>query len=516
MRTIIAILSTILNCVIANSINIPTFELAGTQNSVQFHKENDKYDLWYRGERVYHNVFDSVPYGMKGNFFVFFMDGKAGIASPTQILCYPKYENAKIMSSFGDCQIYLVKFKENGMYGLADITGKVIEEPKYDEIYSNGSGFRGKYFLHCFKGDTIYIQTLKGNMVGKVPKKGKYYKAINKLENKWYKKCPKDERALIKEYEEDYVRVCEKFIGEKDKLTSPLVDDYEISTDIMSPNDKTVSQYGKIVRLYDGDKWGLFHPAFGVVAQCIYDSMTEFDENGYADVVEDGIMRRINLFGATYCNLYELASKKIDDDLMFSMAKKDPYNVWIRDYINFFVLAKHNGMYDEAVQGYEELKEFIDLAQVPVSDDDINGINIRQRRCREWKEESLRPMQESNDNQSLLDDFIGVLGQLNSLLGGQKEMNTTAESYSQSSYNAGNETTSASNNYKTMYYNWEKRAISAYDALNGHSISASKYTQNKKILREAQREMRSWRLKANNAGVSISVSRYENIQIKPL
>lgn len=71
-------------------------------------------------------------------------------------------------------------------------------------------------------------------------------------------------------------------------------------------------------------------------------------------------------------------------------------------------------------------------------------------------------------------------------------------------------------NAETMYYKWEKRAKAAYESLNGHSISPSLYTKNKKLLREAQSEMRKYRKKAKQKGLDIKKSEYEDVNIKPL
>lgn len=71
-------------------------------------------------------------------------------------------------------------------------------------------------------------------------------------------------------------------------------------------------------------------------------------------------------------------------------------------------------------------------------------------------------------------------------------------------------------NAETMYYKWEKRAKTAYDSLNGRSISPSLYNKNKKLLREAQSEMRKWRNKAKKNGLEIKKSEYEDVDVKPL
>ncbi len=91
---------------------------------------------------------------------------------------------------------------------------------------------------------------------------------------------------------------------------------------------------------------------------------------------------------------------------------------------------------------------------------------------------------------------------------------------STSSYSGSSSSSTSSNtsgeNAKTMYYKWESRAKSAYNSLSGHSVSASTYNKNKKLLREAQQEMRSWRSKAQKAGITIPQSEWETKNVNLL
>jgi len=48
----------------------------------------------------------------------------------------------------------------------------------------------------------------------------------------------------------------------------------------------------------------------------------------------------------------------------------------------------------------------------------------------------------------------------------------------------------------------------------GQSMSSSNYTQQKKALREAQKEMKSIRQKASKRGIKIAKSEYEDVVVK--
>lgn len=88
----------------------------------------------------------------------------------------------------------------------------------------------------------------------------------------------------------------------------------------------------------------------------------------------------------------------------------------------------------------------------------------------------------------------------------------------------------SSGNYQAQYDQWASRAEKNYNSItnlgysktdkNGEksgsangSMSSSNYTQMKRALREAQTEMKQIRLKASKKGVTITKSKYEDIQV---
>ena len=127
-----------------------------------------------------------------------------------------------------------------------------------------------------------------------------------------------------------------------------------------------------------------------------------------------------------------------------------------------------------------------------------------------------------------LDALANTFTQVGEALGGNATT-TIPDSYSTSDLES--QSSSASNmNYLSQYQNWERRAKANYDSLvklgysvkdkkgnrtggTGQRISSSNYTQMKKFLREAQREMQKIRLKAAKAGVSIQKSNWETATV---
>lgn len=93
--------------------------------------------------------------------------------------------------------------------------------------------------------------------------------------------------------------------------------------------------------------------------------------------------------------------------------------------------------------------------------------------------------------------------------------NGVSSSYS-NSYGSGNSYSNSGNSsydYESMYSKWERQASNAYNSLNGRSVSPSTYTRNKKLLRDAQNQMRKVRREARANGVYIEESRWETATV---
>lgn len=133
-----------------------------------------------------------------------------------------------------------------------------------------------------------------------------------------------------------------------------------------------------------------------------------------------------------------------------------------------------------------------------------------------------------------LDATSSVLNAVNSTLYGsssEEPDGATDDSQYDSDGEDSSSSSSSSGNYQITYNNWERRAQSHYNTLTNlgydikdksgkHSggsgsgkVSSSKYTKMKKLLREAQKEMRKVRLKAAKNGVQIQKSQWEDATV---
>lgn len=78
---------------------------------------------------------------------------------------------------------------------------------------------------------------------------------------------------------------------------------------------------------------------------------------------------------------------------------------------------------------------------------------------------------------------------------------------------SGSGTSSGGSHYLATYRRWERQAENAYDSLTHASVSSSTYIRNKKLLRDAQNEMRKVRRQAVRAGITIDKSDWEDARV---
>lgn len=122
-----------------------------------------------------------------------------------------------------------------------------------------------------------------------------------------------------------------------------------------------------------------------------------------------------------------------------------------------------------------------------------------------------------NGRKPNMDNIIRGMEIANTLMGGVNSVmgqyyGGDSGSYS-SSYTDSSARGGASGNYQEMYDKWTRQAQNAYNSLADRTVSTSTYNRNKKLLRDAQKEMRSWRQKAAKAGVTIQKSPLEDANV---
>ncbi|MDO5396091.1 MAG: WG repeat-containing protein [Bacteroidales bacterium] len=194
-------------------------------------------------------------------------------------------------------------------------------------------------------------------------------------------------------------------------------------------------------------------------------------------------------------------------------------------FLNYAACLYNLGYYDQAITAAE-----VALEHWP---DNTDASHLRQISIAAIKEEKARAEQQQNtdaqrSSSSLIWDALGNFA--NTLMQMSGVQGTPYQSAGFGSYDVDAGSTAGGGNYLTMYRNWERRAEQCYNSLtnlgssvtsrtgkksgaSGHRVSSGNYVQMKRTFREAQREMRNLRHKANQAGVNIQKSRWEDATV---
>lgn len=222
--------------------------------------------------------------------------------------------------------------------------------------------------------------------------------------------------------------------------------------------------------------------------------------------------------------LYE-AKKYVDaKDYYYRVLMSSPSNV---DALNNYGACLDNmGYYDEAIEAYQMALD-IDPTYSYAKNNLQNS--LENKRAREEAESESYA-----DNSSKSGTFWDALSSFCSVLGNMMGSSTTytyenSFSNGNSNYGSGSSAGNASS-YRNEYARWEQRAQANYQSLtnSGYSVRQSNgnrkggtlqgmnggnYVQMKKALRDAQREMRNIRQRAQRNGITIAQSSWENATV---
>ena len=258
-----------------------------------------------------------------------------------------------------------------------------------------------------------------------------------------------------------------------------------------------------VLKVERNNKWGIVNLNSGEVIPCIFDSIGEFDGNGFAEAETDG--RRIGV------NMRGWASI-VPDDIQSMLKQADKYS-----RKNDYASAARLLAYAKTVTGAKEddmfrLKFGSSIAKKYYwAEKYRTGEAVRQPEASGWE---------------LLGEIFTTGQELYQTFSGKAE--GTYESLTgDSSVGTGINTNSS---LQSQYAQWERRAIANYNSLtntgsrvkkngndvkgtNGQSLNSGNYVMQKKALRQAQDEMRKIRSKASKQGISIPQSRYETVTV---
>ena len=291
--------------------------------------------------------------------------------------------------------------------------------------------------------------------------------------------------------------------------------------------DDVAEPEGNVVRVVKDGRYGLVDATRGEIVPCRFDYITEFDENGFAEVWNNGFTGHVSIHG--HVDLEENLLKNAEGRSYFEggdvtpiqdLLEYDPESV-----IGYLLLGEwgyRNNHYAEAYQAYDmafELAEEQGKQKLASSSKTRRNIAYDKAHGVEYEPES---------------SFLGILSELvDKTMEIRSSIHEIKHGTTSTSVGAsGGVLPSAGvsgGSYQSQYQRWENLAERHYNSItntglrsttdsgehNGKagSMSASNYTQQKKAFRQAQREMARIRTKAAKEGVNIPQSKWETATI---
>ena len=334
---------------------------------------NGKYGILYYSEVAHYPIFDELrnvriidhvsgdsyrPRYMSAPCLFAYRSGeKWGLVCNSVIVTEPIYDNIVPMGDddyiVGDH--YLIKFKQNGKWGILGFDGNVIIPAQFDEIILSRKGpllgsfkyvdyNKKEHFQNVYK---IYILTRNGKKHSIYDLTGQcivddfkgFSDKISKDRallkwSKWNKSITKTEQKLRPAEKSEFFRNFTDYEKEEadrfngliywwPKLTAKLKSDISRA--------KIISENGKFGIKFDNT----------IVLPCMFDSITDFDENGIATATDGNSALNVNIYG-------------------FIIYKKAAKGAFENKCIEFNRLFVDNNSYAKAHDGFVDLLDWLD------------------------------------------------------------------------------------------------------------------------------------------------------------
>lgn len=248
----------------------------------------------------------------------------------------------------------------------------------------------------------------------------------------------------------------------------------------------------------------------------IYNPLSN-NQNGYGGVNGSSLIEEWLAKGRELFDTKPVEAK----EYFYRVITNDPMNAdgWVNYGACVYNLGYHN-------EGMEATLTALDIdpneatalknMQIMKENEDIKHRN----------EEHQRQPQE--DNNSFWDALSNIGNVMVQMFGGYG--NSSSYYPSDQSYSGYGETSGSSRDYQSEYNRWEQRAMKNYNSLTttgsrsrnrsgehsgstGRGMNGGNYVNQKRALREAQRQMRSIRQKARAAGINIPQSQWETATV---
>lgn len=442
---------------------------------------------------------------------------------------------------------YLLPVQSGGKWGYVDASGNYLIEPQYDRASCFTKTFEDNtYYALVEKDSGWYIIDLLGTVVSEDLRAKLDIDNRKKQRKNWNKAAQKAAKEAFKTHGEELTalatRLHEVYEASQTKLPAMAAADIKAEQSEgkwritgaagrqLSPMlyDDVAEPEGNVVRVVKDGRYGLVDAARGEIVPCRFDYITEFDENGFAEVWNNGFTGHVSIHG--HVDLEENLLKNAENQTypegrdvtpIQDLLEYDPESV-----IGYLLLGEwgyRNNHYAEAYQAYDmafELAEEQGKQKLASSSKTRRNIAYDKAHGVEYEPEPsfLGILSE------LVDKTMEIRSSIHEIKHG-----TTSTSVGASGGVLPSAGVSGGGSYQSQYQRWANLAERHYNSItntglrsttdsgehNGKagSMSASNYTQQKKAFRQAQREMARIRTKAAKEGVNIPQSKWETATI---
>lgn len=442
---------------------------------------------------------------------------------------------------------YLLPVQSGGKWGYVDASGNYLIEPQYDRASCFTKTFEDNtYYALVEKDGGWYIIDLLGTVVSEDLRAKLDIDNSKKQGKNWNKAAKKAAKEAFKTHGDELTalatRLHEVYEASQTKLPAMAAADIKAEQSEgkwrltgaagrqLSPMlyDDVAEPEGNVVRVVKDGRYGLVDATRGEIVPCRFDYITEFDENGFAEVWNNGFTGHVSMHG--HVDLEENLLKNAENQTypegrdvtpIQDLLEYDPESV-----IGYLLLGEwgyRNNHYAEAYQAYDmafELAEEQGKQKLASSSKTRRNIAYDKAHGVEYEPEPsfLGILSE------LVDKTMEIRSSIHEIKHG-----TTSTSVGASGGVLPSAGVSGGGSYQSQYQRWANLAERHYNSItntglrsttdsgehNGKagSMSASNYTQQKKAFRQAQREMARIRTKAAKEGVNIPQSKWETATI---
>ena len=442
---------------------------------------------------------------------------------------------------------YLLPVQSGGKWGYVDASGNYLIEPQYDRASCFTKTFEDNtYYALVEKDGGWYIIDLLGTVVSEDLRSKLDTDNRKKQRKNWNKAAQKAAKEAFKTHGDELTalatRLHEVYEASQTKLPAMAAADIKAEQSEgkwrltgaagrqLSPMlyDDVAEPEGNVVRVVKDGRYGLVDATRGEIVPCRFDYITEFDENGFAEVWNNGFTGHVSIHG--HVDLEENLLKNAEGRSYFEggdvtpiqdLLEYDPESV-----IGYLLLGEwgyRNNHYAEAYQAYDmafELAEEQGKQKLASSSKTRRNIAYDKAHGVEYEPAPsfLGILSE------LVDKTMEIRSSIHEIKHG-----TTSTSVGASGGVLPSAGVSGGGSYQSQYQRWANLAERHYNSItntglrsttdsgehNGKagSMSASNYTQQKKAFRQAQREMARIRTKAAKEGVNIPQSKWETATI---